>query len=92
MATAPFPKGSMDVEENAEDSGQETALLPKSIFPDKDLEPGKVCKFRVVATYEDEVEVEYVRSEKDSGDSDEIKEYSAEEQIDRMAMPGMERM
>lgn len=84
----------MDSEEQAEgqaeDSSAETALLPKSLFGDKNLEPGAECKIKVVRVYEDEVEVEYVKHEKDGKES---QEYSPEEQIDKMAMPGnMERM
>jgi hypothetical protein len=74
----------MDEKEHS-DSGAETALLPKSIFGDKTLEPGAECKFKVVQIYEDEVEVEYVKHEKDGEDEE---EYSPEEQIDRAAMPG----
>jgi hypothetical protein len=49
---------------------QETALLPKSIFGQKDVTPGSECKFRVVHVYNDEVEVEYVaHDEKKKTDS-----------------------
>jgi hypothetical protein len=79
----------MDPQEHS-DSGEETALLPKSIFGDKTLEPGATCKFKVVQIYDDEVEVAYVKHEKDG---DKEKDYSPEEQIDRAAMPGnMEMM
>lgn len=78
----------MDEKEHS-DEGGETALLPKSIFGDKSLEPGSECKFKIVQVYEDEVEVKYVKHEKDGGKKD----YSPEEQIDRAAMPGnMEMM
>lgn len=47
----------------SEDAAPEakTALLPKSFFPDKELEVGKECKVRVEQVYEDEVEVAYVK-------------------------------
>ena len=81
----------MDEKEHS-DSGAETALLPKSIFGDKTLEPGAECKIKVVQIYDDEVEVEYVKHEKDGEEKGE-QEYSPEEQIERAAMPGnMEMM
>lgn len=81
----------MDSEETAEDSGAETALLPKSFFGDKSLEPGSTCKIKVVRIYDEEVEVEYVAHDKDDKNKQEYD--SPEAQLDRMAMPGdMERM
>lgn len=41
----------------------ETALLPKSIFKDKNLEPGTKCTFEIVRAHEDEVEVKYSKEE-----------------------------
>lgn len=38
----------------------ETSLLPKSMFGDKDLEPGHICKVEIVKTYGDQVEVKAV--------------------------------
>lgn len=60
-------------EENA-DTSEDTALLPKSFFPNKQLEPGKVCKVKVDEVYEDEVMVSYVQHEGDSEDKEEVKE------------------
>lgn len=51
----PMDKGS-EGESNKE---VETALLPKSIFGDKDLEPGNKCTFEIVKVHGDEVEVKY---------------------------------
>lgn len=67
---------------DAEKVEEKTALLPKSFFPEKELEVGKTCKARIVHVYEDEVEVEYVSSE-----SEEKKEEPSEvdAQIDEMA-------
>lgn len=51
---------------------EETALLPLAIFGSKKVEPGSVCKFKVVRVYEDEAEVAYVPHEdKESTDKDE---------------------
>lgn len=47
------PEGETGTEEN-------TALLPKSFFGEKELEIGKPCKVVPVHIYEDEVEVKYV--------------------------------
>lgn len=59
-----------------EEIEENTALLPKSFFPDGIAEVGKTCKVKIVHVYEDEIEVEYVNAKKDE---------SAEAQIDRMA-------
>lgn len=45
---------------------QDTALLPKSFFKDKELEIGSECKVRVEHVYEDEVEVSYVKHDDSS--------------------------
>lgn len=37
----------------------ETALLPKSMFAGKEINPGDEFVFKVVRLYEDEVEIEY---------------------------------
>ena len=65
----------MDDEQNTEEmpaeeqsNDQETALLPRSIFPsDKDVKPGSECTFKVVAVYDDEIEVKYAHSKDDKG-------------------------
>lgn len=47
-------------ESKEQESGEETALLPKSFFAGKDIEPGSKCEIEIVHGYEDEVEVKYV--------------------------------
>ena len=51
-----MPEGS----DNEKDNTDSTALLPKSFFQGKELEPGKQCKVEIVKLYEDEAEVKYV--------------------------------
>lgn len=67
------------------DEGDETALLPLSIFPEKDLKVGSKCTFEVVSILEDEVEVKYNKSDKDGG-SEEPEEMTMDQKIDRAAM------
>lgn len=50
--------------EKKNDSAQ-TALLPKSFFPENAVGVGKECKIRQVAIHEDEVEVRYMRHDSD---------------------------
>jgi hypothetical protein len=68
-------------------SSKETALLPKSFFPDsKEVEPGKICKVRVERVLEDEVEVSYVRKDKDDeDDEDETEVVEVEEEDEAYA-------
>ena len=56
-------------EKNEEQSGKESGLLSKSLFPHTP-EPGDECIFKVVHVYDDEVEVEYAPKKKDGGDMD----------------------
>lgn len=58
-------------EKEREESDVETALLPRSIFGDKKLEAGKKCEFEIVHTYDDEVEVKYVKHKDGDKDDDE---------------------
>lgn len=51
--------------EKKKDEAHQTALLPKSFFPGKDLSVGKTCKVRVERLMEDEVAVSYVRHDSD---------------------------
>lgn len=67
------------MEEPAEEqtgTDSETALLPKSIFGQKDLHVGAECKVRIEHVYDDEVEVSYVPHEGDD------KEPSAADEAD----------
>lgn len=52
-----------------EQTEQETALLPKSIFQ-KDVKVGSECTFKVLHIYDDEVEVEYSHSDKKKPEED----------------------
>lgn len=79
-----YDKPEMEPAESAEPESteQETALLPKSIFGQKDLKVGSECSFRIVHIYDDEIEVEYVahKSKKPGGSMMEV-----DRNIDRMA-------
>lgn len=55
--TVPTPE---QPESKENETGEETALLPKSLFSGKDIEPGSKCEVEIVHVYEDEVEVKYV--------------------------------
>jgi hypothetical protein len=48
--------------DQAPDEGAQTALLPKSFFPDEPR-PGKVCRVRVEQVMDDQVAVSYEKSE-----------------------------
>ena len=70
-------------EESKEDeSGEETAMLPKSLFAGKEPEPGSKCTVEVVHVYQDEVEVKYVPH----GTKDKPKEDSEPSMNDKIAM------
>lgn len=74
--------GSKDAEEGTEDAGQETALLPRSMFQGKTLEPGTECKIKIESVMGDEVEVSYV-PHKEKEEKKEDKEESTDAAIDR---------
>lgn len=56
----------MEREGSGEESAMEgeTALLPKSIFGGKTIEPGSKCTFEVVRIHGDEIEVKYSKESK----------------------------
>lgn len=86
MYDSPEPSEPQEPSEERKESEQQTALLPREIFGQKELKPGKECKFRIVAIYDDEIEVEYVEhSEKKDDDKGEAMA-EAEGAMDRMAM------
>lgn len=61
---APAPESSAEPKDESEQPAEQTALLPKSIFPGGEApEPGSVCEFEVVRSYENEVEVKYSTEE-----------------------------
>jgi hypothetical protein len=78
------PAAPEEHESKEQESGEETALLPKSFFAGKDIEPGSKCEVEVVHVYQDEVEVRYVKHDKKK-DSD-AKEDSEPSMKDKIAM------
>lgn len=69
--------------DSPEDSGGESALIPKSALSDK-CKPGDVVTMKVVHVYDDEVEVEYMsKKHKDEESDDEMA--NAEGELDGMA-------
>jgi hypothetical protein len=72
------PDGSM------EESDENTTLVPKSFFGGKDLEVGKKCEVEVVALYEDEVEVKYVKHKDKEEKPDEPEREDMEDPFARM--------
>lgn len=75
-------------EESEGDAGPETALLPKSLFQGKELEPGSTCKIKIESIMGDEVEVSYVKHDEKGDDKKESDKDDAEASID----DGIERM
>ncbi len=73
-------------ESDSEESSEETALLPKSFFPDEP-EVGKVCKVEVVHVYEDEVEVKYSTEDKDENPKPKSMMSKSEDDMDNYAKP-----
>lgn len=61
---APAAESETRSKDESEQAEEQTALLPKSIFPGGEApEPGDVCEFEVVRSYENEVEVKYKKEE-----------------------------
>lgn len=65
------------------DEGEQTALLPKSLFGGK-VEPGKICKVKIEHCYEDECEVSWVKD--DSGSKLKSNMEESEGALDKMAV------
>lgn len=59
-------RSSQPTPDDSGDADTQTALLPKSIFGNKDLEPGTECTIKIEHVYDDEVEVSYVSSDTNS--------------------------
>ena len=74
-------------EEPAEEQGteSETAMLPLSIFGQKDVKPGSECTFKVEKVYDDEVEVSYVPHKSKPPEEEGEAMSEAQGNIDRMA-------
>lgn len=60
-----------DMEDSDDESMEDSALVPKSLFGSKTPKPGDTCKFKVVHIHDDEVEIEYVKRHKDKEDKPE---------------------
>lgn len=60
MATDTATPESSEPQES-EDTGEATALLPKSILAGKEFKPGDEVVLEIVHLYEDEVEVKYAK-------------------------------
>lgn len=76
-----------DTEDNAEpnkgdESMENTALVPRDVLHDG-IKVGDVCKFKVVHLYEDEAEIQYIKSDKE--DKKEDSDSEDEHPVDRFA-------
>ena len=60
--------------------GPQTALLPKSFFPDEPS-PGKVCRIAVEQVLEDQVSVRYEKSEEGTGEQPAVAEAPRDEEL-----------
>lgn len=76
------PSESSDTPSEETKEGESTALLPKSFFAGKEIEPGSKCEVEIVHAYDDEVEVRYVPHETKSVD----KSDSEPSMMDKIAM------
>lgn len=74
------------VDKDKDEAGPEgvTALLPKSICAGMDVQPGQTLTLKVVKTYDDEIEVEYVKGD-EGGDM-----AASESQLNALAEPSGE--
>lgn len=76
-----------DKNDSPEDSGGESALIPKSALSDK-CKPGDVVTMKVVHVYDDEVEVEYLSKKHKDEESSDDEMANAERDMDKMAEMG----
>ena len=53
--------------DKSKQDGAETFLAPKTAFGD--VKPGDTCEVKVVHVYEDEIELEYVRSDEEESET-----------------------
>lgn len=81
----PEDKSSKDSDSDDGEDEQKTALLPKSILGGDKCKVGDIKKFRVVAIYDDEYEVEYVRGDKDKDEDSKETRDKSERELDDMA-------
>lgn len=88
MADDYYPNYENEGGEKEKAGTRETALLPKTIFGDKELAVGKVCPFKVTRIFDDEVEVVYATHEEARRalkEKDEDEEPAVDVEIDMMA-------
>lgn len=93
--TEEAPETGTDTEETSEkeDTGEASALLPKSVLGGKEFKPGEEVVLKIVHVYEDEVEVSYA-SEKPEGeveDEDEEEPMPNRSTMDE-SMSGMDKI
>jgi len=69
-------------DKSSEESGRESALIPKSLLAGMEIKPGDDVLLRVVHVYPDEIEVEYAHAE----EREEETEMSGEDKLDKLAM------
>lgn len=82
----PGNESTVDTEDKGEETaGPEgvTALVPKSFCAGMDLKPGQTFEAKVVKTYDDEVEIEYVKSDESESDAMD----RSESKLDELAEP-----
>lgn len=72
-----------------DDDDGNTALLPKSIFGGHKCKVGDIKKFKIVALYDDEAEVKYIRSDKKDDDKDDESDSKESDQM-KDSMDSME--
>lgn len=58
-----------NADEEAQDKGEETGILPMSMFPES-VKPGDKCQVEVVAVMDQEVEVKKIHAKSDKYDSE----------------------
>lgn len=80
--TGPPDKGEAADHSEADESSEQTALLPKSILAGKDFKPGEEVVLKIVRIHDDEVEVAYATEKPETENKSEG--MSADEEIDSM--------
>ena len=56
--------------DSPETEGEETTLVPKSFFAGADKKPGDRCEVEVVRSFEDEVQIRYVKHDESPEDEE----------------------
>lgn len=86
---APSEAQAEPMEKPESEEGDQTALIPKTLFAGKDFKVGDEIVLKIVHLYEDEAEVEYA-SEPSKEEKPKSTMEEAEGGLDRMAKPPME--